>query len=438
VYSVHRDSLFNLSKQGFRTNHFTDSLWLYRMSSLFNFLNIDKSIGFWDFIGKILDWREWAAESNYVLHEVPLPNLHKDYEWLKFFTEHHRTLHNDSRKDYNEGAFLCEASECYSVEVVFNFPSRNAPLDEHFAIFSNKLNMLIRNYHKPYMRMLEGIAYIRHVSNDLNHALFDFSCFNAEVFEIDEPCIFISSRQNYGHWFWDYLTKFYIIEKFEHLKDMPIIFGKLKAFQKESLEILGIDKRNIIELYPPDGKRCALYKFKKAFIPSDIPSGVGKSFLYKKFVKQRPPDHRKRRLYLSRKNDGDRRRVYNEEEVSLWLERLGFEIIIAEVLSIKETIELFSHAEMIVSSIGGQVSNMMFTDNCPLIFLVDSRLMETNDFNIGRLAFQNFFPMCDFIVPVVGTPVVENKNIIDDLCVFRIEDIERAVSEAENFLKKIR
>ena len=128
-------------------------------------------------IGKILDFREWAAESNYVLHEVPLPNLHKEYEWLNFFSEHHQKIYNDSRKFYNEGAFLCEASECYSAEVVFNSPSRSTSLDEFFAIFSDKLNYLLRNCHKPYMRMLEGIAYIRNVSNDLNHALFDFSCF---------------------------------------------------------------------------------------------------------------------------------------------------------------------------------------------------------------------------------------------------------------------
>ena len=304
-------------------------------------------------------------------------------------------------------------------------------------MMSDKLNYLLRNCHKPYMRMLEGIAYIRNVSNDLNHALFDFSCFNAEVFEIDDPCIFLGSRQNYGHWFQDYLSKFYIIEKFEHLKDMPIIFGKLKDFQKESLEILGIDKRNIIELSPPDGKRCSLYKFKKVFIPSNIPSGVGKSFLYKRFVKQIPQENRKRRLYLSRKNDGDRRRVYNEEEVSLWLERLGFEIIIPEVLSTKDTIEIFSQAEMIVSSMGAHASNMMFTDKCPLILLAGSRLMETRDFGLSA-ALQLFFPMCDFIVPVVGTLVVESRNwnIIDDLCVFRIEDIEWGISEAENFLKK--
>ena len=137
LYTINRESLFGLSRQEFRNNNFANSLSLNRMNSIFNQFNIDKPVGFYDFIGKILDFREWAAESNYVLHEVPLPNLHKEYEWLNFFSEHHQKIYNDSRKFYNEGAFLCEASECYSAEVVFNSPSRSTSLDEFFAIFSD-------------------------------------------------------------------------------------------------------------------------------------------------------------------------------------------------------------------------------------------------------------------------------------------------------------
>jgi hypothetical protein len=400
-------------------------------------------MGFWDIVGRILDYKEWAAESNYALHEVPLPDIHKEVPgYLDFFLDHHRSLY----KDYSiseANAFLCEASGCYLVKEIHHYPTfRSFPYDEVFRIFSDKLNMLLRNYHKNNSYVGHN-EYIRHISDDFSHALFDLSYFNAEVLEIDEPCIFIGSRPNYGHWFIDFLTKFYLIENFEHLRDVPMVFGKLKNFHMESLEILGVDQDKIIELPPFDVTGYTLYRFNKVFIPSDIPYRAGKTFLYKRFVKDISQEKRKRRLYLSRKNDGERRRVYNEEEVSFWLEKLGFEIVIPDVLSIKDTVELFSQAEMIVSSFGAQTANMVFTDNCPLILLISSSLMETREFHQARL-LQDLFQVSDFIVPIIGIPVAGSADDrlsrfwLEELCVFRIEEIEWAISEAENFLKKNR
>jgi len=207
LYQLDRQSLFGASRNEFKMNRFTDSLWLHRINTLFHYLNIDKPVGFWDFVGKLLDYREWAAESHYPLHEIsfPMPDI-RCPEWLNLFPEHHRAMYNDSSLR-GETAFLCEASDCYLGKFVF-YMNQSTPHDEHFRLFSNKLNCMFEASTKPYLSSHpDGFPYIRHVSDDLNYALFDLSCFNVEAFEMDEPCIFMGSRQNYGHWFMDFFPK---------------------------------------------------------------------------------------------------------------------------------------------------------------------------------------------------------------------------------------
>ncbi len=436
LYTINRESLFGLSRQEFRNNNFANSLSLNRMNSVFHQCNIDKPIGFYDFIGKILDYKEWAAECNYVLHEMPLPMLHKTPEWLAFFPEIHQSYHQNGESFYKQGAFLCEASECYSVKALFNLgPNYNNQIDDHYRFFSNRLSFLLEKCEKQWFRYMEGWPYIRHISNDLNYALFDFSYCANEVFEIDEPCIFLGGHSNYGHWFVDFLPKFYLIEQFEHLKNLPIIVGELKEFHKESIAILGIDKNHPIIESPKD--KGLFYKFKKVFIPSRPPYGVVKDFLRKKFVKQIPQKQKRRRLYLSRKAQ-TRSRVYNEDEISLFLQKMGFEVIFPERLSIRETVEIFSQAEIIVGSMGAQVTNMAFTDKCAMILLISNRFMESKEI-IWVMSLLPIFPLCDYLMPVIGIPKVKAEGflgVVDDCCEYSIQDIERAIIEAEEVLKK--
>jgi len=438
LYTINRESLLGLSRQEFRNNNFANSLSLNRMNSVFHQCNIDKPIGFYDFIGKILDYREWAAECNYVLHEMPLPMLHKTPEWLAFFPEIFQNAHQNYESFYKQGVFLCESSECYCVKTLFNLGSNyNNRIDEHYRFFSNRLSFLVESREKWTLRYMESWPYIRHISNDLNYALFDFSYCANDVFEIDEPCIFLGSRDNYGHWFMDFLPKFYAIEQFEHLKNLPIIVGELKAYQKESIEILGIDKNHPVIEIPKD--QGIFYKFKKVFIPSRPPYGVVKDFLRKKFVKQISRQGKGRRLYMSRKKQGIRTRVYNEDEISSFLQKSGFEIIFPECLSIRETVELFNQAEIVISSAGAEASNVVFTDNCAFILLISSRFLESKEI-ISVMCLQEFFPLCDYLKPVIGIPKVQVEKFFDvnyDVCEYCVQDIERAIIEAEAALKKM-
>jgi len=229
-----------------------------------------------------------------------------------------------------------------------------------------------------------------------------------------------------------------IIEKSDHLRHLPIVVGKLKEFQKESLRMAGIDDHRIIEIPPGEEKRGTFYKFKKVFIPSGLPYEFRKAFLQEKFVKNIPYMKKGRRLYLSRKEEGDRRRIYNEEDVASTLKKFGFEIIFPERLSIKETVEMFSRAEIVVSSLGAQTANMTFTRRCPIILLVGDRLIDSRDF-LWTAAFRYFFLLCDYVIPVVGKSVVaDNKVVLDDLAVFRVEEVEQAVLKAESVLTEIR
>lgn len=299
----------------------------------------------------------------------------------------------------------------------------------------NRESLLCGDSDKWALRYMEGWPYIRHISNDFDYALFDFSYCANEVFEIDEPCIFLGSHQNYGHWLLDFLPKLYVIEQFEHLKNLPIIVGELKEFQKESLELLGIDKNHPIIVIPKD--KGLLYRFKKVFLSSKPPYGVVKDFYRKKLVKSIPRQGKGRRLYLSRKNQGVRNRVYNEDEVSAFLQILGFEVIFPERLSIRETVEIFSQTEMIVCSVGAEFSNIAFTDKCTLILLMSNSLIEGSEFSYVSM-LQQAFTLCDYLKPVISKVKEEGVfNINYDVSEYRVQDIGRAIIEAEAALKKM-
>lgn len=211
--------------------------------------------------------------------------------------------------------------------------------------------------------------------------------------------------------------------------------GKLKEYQKESLELLGIDKNHPIIEIPQD--KGLLYKFKKVFLSSKPPYGVVKDFFRKKLVKSIPRQGKGRRLYLSRKNQGVRNRVYNEDEVSAFLQILGFEVIFPERLSIRETVEIFSQAEMIVSSVGAEFANIAFTDRCAVIVLMSNLLIESKEISYVSL-LQQSFTLCDYLKPVISKVKEEGFfNINDDVSEYRVQDIGRAIIEAEAALEKM-
>jgi capsular polysaccharide biosynthesis protein len=159
----------------------------------------------------------------------------------------------------------------------------------------------------------------------------------------------------YFHWIFDILTRLVPLLKYEEIKDLPLIvpmdFSKL---HEESLRHLGF--KNFV----PQPSSHVLVE--KLFFPTSVrvthcpPRWVLDEMRARFGVKEKVA---RRRLYISR-NDANRRRIINEEEIVALLKPYGFETLLLSGRSLCEQMEVFSEAEIIIGSNGSGFANLLF------------------------------------------------------------------------------
>jgi hypothetical protein len=172
----------------------------------------------------------------------------------------------------------------------------------------------------------------------------------------------------YYHWMLEVLPKFHLFSKSDLHIDYFIISKLEFPFQKESLELLGLDFSKLLFI---DNE--TLYKAKNIIIAS-TPGEVGNPPKWaldyiRDNLKSDENSNKPEKIYISRKN-ARYRRIVNEQELIPILKQRGYEIIFPEKLSLREQINTFSKAKVIVAPHGAGQTNLAFTpDNIKLIEL---------------------------------------------------------------------
>ena len=168
--------------------------------------------------------------------------------------------------------------------------------------------------------------------------------------------IVVASRfyTNYYHWLSDCIARLCIIDR---LPKVPILLPeKLTSWQSESLELLGIERGRWLQL--PEG--C--YEVDRLYFPFTGTTGNTHTRalqeLRRRYSGERAPVEGKR-LYIAR-SDAGYRRLLNEAEVVRALERQGFQVVEGSTLSLKQKIELFADAEVILGVHGAGLANLIF------------------------------------------------------------------------------
>jgi capsular polysaccharide biosynthesis protein len=183
----------------------------------------------------------------------------------------------------------------------------------------------------------------------------------AKEVEIRDECVLLGNHRSHYHWLLDYLPRLMTVRQFECLRSLRIVVGKdLTSTQRESLELAGIDKARLCVL--DDG---AFYRFDALWVPSVFTQGglfhpAALTWLRQTYLRGIPKDDsRPRRLFISRR-DAAKRHLLNEDEVSAYLESVGFGTILSSQLSFSEQVAAFAHAETIVAATGSGISNSVF------------------------------------------------------------------------------
>ncbi len=194
---------------------------------------------------------------------------------------------------------------------------------------------------------------------------------------------FIFNFENYYHFLYDtlpYLHFFIEVQKlFPTCKLLvPSSYSKPLAFQKETLELFGIQEIEIAKdgvayefLHVPTSLTHG--KTLNGDSASNLPPSKEAFSIWQHLAKQSKPWPAPKRFYVSRRswihgrtdnigtNYTTRRRCLNEDALVSMLEGYGFQEVFCELLTMSEKIYLFQNATHIVGFIGGGMANLLFS-----------------------------------------------------------------------------
>jgi capsular polysaccharide biosynthesis protein len=174
------------------------------------------------------------------------------------------------------------------------------------------------------------------------------------------------SAGNYFHWMYDSLTKLAILKESGIVPDYYLVPSMSKEFQKQTLKELGISTDRVIDFskyHHIQAKQLIVtnsagdvendYVYQNIHYPD-----WAVNFLRNAFVGEKH-NFGNRKIYISRADAGYRK-IINEQEISEIFRQLGFEIHHLSNLSIREQVELFASADVVVSPHGAGLANIAF------------------------------------------------------------------------------
>ena len=174
--------------------------------------------------------------------------------------------------------------------------------------------------------------------------------------------------ENYGHWFWEDLPR--LFNALPHLPKSTrfLVPASVKPFQKDSLFALGIDPGRLLTQPSSVNTECERLWFATALGNLDwvvtAPDVIRKMAKVLVEAFERPMSRGPEQIYVSRRELllKEQKRLTNEDDFLQAIQRLGFEIVRPECLTLKEQICTFQNAKVILGAFGAGLTNMLF---CP-------------------------------------------------------------------------
>lgn len=219
----------------------------------------------------------------------------------------------------------------------------------------------------------------------------------------------------FGHWFFDILPRIHLLEKSGIKIDKYVLPKLTLAFQFESLKLLGIPLKKVIQADKPDFHLAA----KKLVVPA-VPLMIGKCppwashYIADQMKNKRKINKQKgyERIYVTRE-DASARYVANEKEVLRYLQTKGFKKIVLTPMSTEEKIDVFASARVIVAPFGSGSINVAFCD--PGASLIELAPVSFVDNYFWKLCCHAGLDYYELLCEVEPKAHVGADNIIVDL-----------------------
>lgn len=167
---------------------------------------------------------------------------------------------------------------------------------------------------------------------------------------------------NFYHWMVDILPRLGCVSG-ALTEGLPVVVPdamrpQFRAVLRRALDKMGMNKTEILPL----GNH--IHVFDRLVMPTNLAMPLDVSPRQRDFLRLVFPNHdirsRRRRLYISRR-DARVRRVANETEIELLLEKRGFETVTLGHLALDEQTRLFASAEAVIGHHGAGFVNLAFS-----------------------------------------------------------------------------
>lgn len=225
-------------------------------------------------------------------------------------------------------------------------------------------------------------------------------------------------KKNYYHWLFDFLPRIHLIQKSGIPIDYYVVNENILPYQIKTIKMLGIPVEKLIKTNP-----AFHIKAKRLVVPSLARSRTigacpkwAYNFVRNKFLKYKSLKKLKRydRIYISR-NDANRRKVLNEDQVINTLSKYGFKKVVLSSLPISKQISILSSAKIIIGPLGANLTNLTFCEPRTKVITLLPKTFPCDIFwkisNYGKLDYYNV--ECSIKHPPKPSP--KDDDIIVDL-----------------------
>lgn len=179
---------------------------------------------------------------------------------------------------------------------------------------------------------------------------------------VDRSALLIGGRRHYFHDTVEHVGSLYVAEHLGQVGDLPLVVPRdMAPHQAELLRLLGYGAERWLEVDPTQPTLYARLRVPTRPLVGGrwIDPGLV-TWLRRRVRAGASTCGGSRRLYLSRRLAPSRRLV-NEDELVERLQPLGFETVTPETLSVREQIDLFSQASLIIAPAGAALTNMLYS-----------------------------------------------------------------------------
>jgi len=175
---------------------------------------------------------------------------------------------------------------------------------------------------------------------------------------------------NYYHWLIKTLPKLRYIRHFEQITNREVkllLPTVVPSWMEETLELLNVTDRHIIR--PEEN----VYYIKNFILPSWVAhSADDYNWLKNNMVTSKSSILNSDKILISREDATDRQ-MTNQDEVANLLSKYGFNKYILSEISVEESIQLFTNADIVVGAHGAGLSDIIFMEEASVIELYGAK-----------------------------------------------------------------